>query len=108
LNLAADKPGTYAGLSGHYSGDGFSDMHFEVQALPADGFSAWVAATRQTGDTLTQQGYVTLSQQSVAVPPFTYRAVDADLFDKIITQALPPGPGPIPETNPGQHARTEH
>ncbi len=28
LNLQADKPGVFHGLSAHYSGDGFSDMHF--------------------------------------------------------------------------------
>src|SRR5271154_5026150 len=33
LNLRADTPGTYLGLSSHYSGDGFSDMHFDVRAL---------------------------------------------------------------------------
>ena len=52
LNLHADAPGTFHGLSSHYSGDGFSDMHFDVEALPADGFSAWVDATRGNGPTL--------------------------------------------------------
>ena len=37
LNLQADAPGTFRGLSSHYSGDGFSGMHFDVQAVPADG-----------------------------------------------------------------------
>ena len=37
LNLQADEPGTFRGLSSHFSGDGFSDMHFDVVALPADG-----------------------------------------------------------------------
>ena len=49
LNLQADAPGTFLGLSSHYSGDGFSGMHFEVQALPAAEFAAWVAATPQQG-----------------------------------------------------------
>ena len=47
LNLQADAPGTFPGLSSHYSGDGFSDMHFDVEAVPADHFSAWVDATRR-------------------------------------------------------------
>ena len=42
LNLHADSPGIFQGLSSHYSGAGFSDMHFDVEALPADRFSAWV------------------------------------------------------------------
>ena len=40
------------------------------------------------------------------VAPFTYRDVDPDLFQKIVTQALPPGPGPIDETSPGASKRT--
>ena len=40
LNLRADAPGTFLGLSSHYSGDGFSDMHFDVQAVPAEQFAA--------------------------------------------------------------------
>ena len=36
LNLQADAPGTFRGLSSHYSGDGFSDMHFDVLAVPAE------------------------------------------------------------------------
>src|SRR5467141_1037094 len=34
LNLRAEAPGTFLGLSSHYSGDGFSGMHFDVRALP--------------------------------------------------------------------------
>src|SRR3984893_9112095 len=42
LHLQADHPGTYRGLSGNFSGDGFSDMHFAVEAVPAENFTAWV------------------------------------------------------------------
>src|SRR5271154_2145568 len=33
LNLRADTPGTYLGLASHFSGDGFSNMHFDMQAV---------------------------------------------------------------------------
>jgi cytochrome o ubiquinol oxidase subunit 2 len=107
LYLSADKPGTYYGLSSHYSGDGFSDMHFDVQALPAEQFAAWAATTRNAGPSLTAQSYAELAKQSTAVVPFTYRDVDADLFNKIVTQALPPGPGPPRQTNPGAATTAE-
>jgi cytochrome o ubiquinol oxidase subunit II len=94
LNLQADAPGIFAGLSSHYSGDGFSGMHFEVRAVPADQFSAWVEATRKAGPTLNADSYATLVKQSINVNPFTYRAADPDLFQQIVTQKLPPGPGP--------------
>ena len=39
--------------------------------------------------------------------PFTYRDVDPDLFQKIVSQVLPPGPGPIDEISPGASRRAE-
>jgi cytochrome o ubiquinol oxidase subunit II len=105
LNLSADHPGTYHGLSSHYSGDGFSDMHFEVEAMPSADFAAWVEKTRGTGAALTGQSYSDLAKQSLKVAPFTYRNVDPDLFEKIVDQGLPPGPGPTEETNPGASTR---
>jgi cytochrome o ubiquinol oxidase subunit 2 len=40
LNLRADAPGTFLGLSSHSSGDDFSGMHFDVRAVPATMLSA--------------------------------------------------------------------
>ncbi|WP_428492273.1 ubiquinol oxidase subunit II [Rhodopila sp.] len=94
LNLEADKPGTFHGLASHFSGDGFSDMHFDVRSVPAEQFSAWVDATRKTGPTLDSASYTALAKQSTNVAPFTYRAADPGLFQRVATQQLPPGPGP--------------
>ena len=106
LNLSADAPGTFAGLSSHYSGDGFSTMHFDVDSVPAERFTAWVNETRQgSGSALTSQSYAELAKQTLSVAPFTYRDVDPDLFQKIVTLALPPGPGPINEVAPGASKR---
>src|SRR5246500_3551321 len=52
LELQADNPGTYRGLSANYSGAGFSDMYFNVNAVPAERFAQWVAATRTAGPVL--------------------------------------------------------
>src|ERR1700738_4362888 len=73
LNLQADAPDTFRGLSSHYSGDGFSDMHFDVLALPADRFKGWIEATRNSGPTLDPEAYNALAKQSRNVPPFTFR-----------------------------------
>ena len=94
LNLQADHPGTFLGLASHYNGDGFSNMHFDVQAVPQQQFDAWVQTTRQSGPTLDQVEYTKLAQQSIAVPPFTYRDADATLFARVVDQSIPPGPGP--------------
>jgi cytochrome o ubiquinol oxidase subunit 2 len=46
LNLQADKPGDYPGLSAMISGDGFADMHFDLHAMAPDQYAAWIAAAK--------------------------------------------------------------
>ncbi len=95
LHLRADEVGTLGGLSAMFNGDGFSDMHFAVRALDAPAFAAWVASTRsQGGAPLDAAGYAALARQSVNHPPTRFAAVAPDLFDRIVDQTLPPGPGP--------------
>ncbi len=96
LNLQADVPGTFHGLSSHYSGDGFSNMHFDVRAVPTAQFATWIESVRTTGPTLDPTSYAALAEQSLNTSPFTYRAADPGLFQKIVTLQLPPGPGPQP------------
>lgn len=98
LHLAADHQGEFRGRSGDFSGDHFSDMHFTVRAVSKDAFSQWVKATKADGATLDRAAYEKLEVQSVIDKPITYRAVDPALFHAIVTQQIPPGPGP---TNPG-------
>jgi cytochrome o ubiquinol oxidase subunit II len=108
LNLQADAPGTFRGLSAHFSGDGFPDMHFDVLALPAERFAAWIEATRNTGPTLDSGSYADLAVQSINTRPFTFRAADPELFQQIVTQKLPPGPGPrTGRPHPSVSPRTE-
>lgn len=94
LNIEADQVGVYYGRSAHFSGDGFPDMEFEVHAVPAPEFDAWVRQARQTGPVLDAASYSSLSKQSENVQPYTYRSVEGGLFDMIVSQKLPPGPGP--------------
>jgi cytochrome o ubiquinol oxidase subunit 2 len=94
LYLKADTPGEYLGLSTQLSGDGFSGMGFTVRAVPREAFAQWAAAARQSQSALNRGSYAALSQQSQNVRPFTYRATDRGLFDAIVTQEIPPGPGP--------------
>jgi cytochrome o ubiquinol oxidase subunit 2 len=106
LYLQADRIGVYAGRSAHYSGDGFSDMHFDVQAVAGGPFNDWVAATRSRGPVLDDAGYRQLSRQSLNVAPFTYRALSPDLYQRIVLQQLAPGPGPqAGQPDPSVHPR---
>jgi cytochrome o ubiquinol oxidase subunit 2 len=106
LYLQADEPGDYEGRSAHYSGEGFSDMHFDVRALAGDRFADWIAAARAQGPVLDEAGYRRLAAQSANVTPFTYRAADPDLYQRIVTQTLAPGPGPqAGQPDPSIHPR---
>jgi cytochrome o ubiquinol oxidase subunit 2 len=84
LHLQADHLGSYRGLSTMFSGDGFPDMRFTVDAVTDDSFAQWVRKTSETGSVLDKQSYAELVKPSKAVAPFTYRAVTPDLFSSIV------------------------
>jgi cytochrome o ubiquinol oxidase subunit II len=87
LQLQADHAGSYRGMSAQFSGDGFSDMYFNVDAVPAEKFSEWVDATSSGGPRLDASTYAELAKPSTAVTPFTYRSVVPGLFDDIRVSA---------------------
>jgi len=88
LHLRADDAGTYRGMSAQFSGDGFSDMHFNVDAVPAEKFAQWVDLVRSDGPELNAKTYADLAKPSETVAPFTYRAVATDLFDSILVSEV--------------------
>jgi cytochrome o ubiquinol oxidase subunit II len=92
LQLQADHPGSYRGLSAQFSGDGFADMRFVVDAVPDQQFQQWVASTHGKGPTLDPQSYADLAKPSEAVAPFTYGAVSPDLFNAIVNSAMADDP----------------
>jgi cytochrome o ubiquinol oxidase subunit 2 len=87
LHLQADHTGTYPGLSAMFSGDGFADMRFTVDAVSNDKFAQWVSQAREAGPVLDTQSYKDLAKPSKAIAPFTYRAVAADLFSGVVNTA---------------------
>ena len=88
LQLQADHPGAYSGLSAQFSGDGFADMRFTVDAVPAEEFARWVTTTRSTGPTLDAETYAGLAKASEGVAPYTYRAIAPDLFNRLVMSAF--------------------
>jgi cytochrome o ubiquinol oxidase subunit 2 len=83
LNLQADHAGSYRGMSAQFSGEGFADMYFNVEAVAPEKFSEWVDATRNVGGELNVKTYAELAKPSAAVSAFTYRAVAPGIFDSI-------------------------
>jgi cytochrome o ubiquinol oxidase subunit 2 len=90
LQLLASAAGTYSGFSAQFSGNGFADMQFAVDAVSPEKFAQRVAATRETGPTLDAQSYAELARPTQSVPPFTYHAVAPDLFQTIVNPDATP------------------
>jgi cytochrome o ubiquinol oxidase subunit II len=96
LNLEADQPGTFEGLSAQFSGDGFSDMRFDLVSTDAEAFKAWVGATKTQGGVLDARTFDELSRPAKADGVQTYAQVSAGLFDSISVRsiaAVPPQRG---------------
>jgi cytochrome o ubiquinol oxidase subunit 2 len=99
LNLQANRQGVYDGLSGHFSGDGFSGMRFNTRVVPSQQFAAWAAGGHGKGPALDGEAYAELSKPSSYVPPMIFGAVAPGLFDAIVANRTPPNPVPAPEHN---------
>ena len=89
LNLQADRPGTYEGISAHFSGDGFPGMQFNAHVLPPDQFAAWAQSQRGQGTPLDGRTYAELSKPSSYVKPMTFGAVAPGMFDAILLNKAP-------------------
>jgi len=100
LHLSAAHPGVYYGESSHYSGDGFSDMHFDVHAVAEDQFQAWVNSTKGHGPALDDGAYTQLAKQSLHVKPFTYGDTAPNIYADIVSEKLQQAPGPVENGTP--------
>jgi cytochrome o ubiquinol oxidase subunit II len=83
LNLQADKPGAYPGISAQFSGPGFSDMRFTVRAESSEEFAAWIAQTRKQGGVLNGPSFAELARPTRAGGELTYGSVSEDPFDTV-------------------------
>jgi cytochrome o ubiquinol oxidase subunit II len=83
LNLEADEPGTFEGLSAMFSGDGFSDMRFDLVSTNEEAFKDWVSTTKTQGGVLDARIFEELAKPAKANGAQTYGQVSEGLFDKI-------------------------
>ena len=96
LNLEADQPGTFEGLSAQFSGDGFSDMRFDLVAMEPKAFEDWVGTTKGQGGVLDARTFRELVKPAKADGTQTYALVSEGLFDGISSghmAAVPPQRG---------------
>jgi cytochrome o ubiquinol oxidase subunit 2 len=85
LHLQADHPGDYYGESAQFSGDGFSDMHFTMHAVPPDRFAQWIESVRSKSSPLDSAAYQALARESSGNAPAQYGTVEPGLFDRIVS-----------------------
>jgi cytochrome o ubiquinol oxidase subunit 2 len=89
LSLLADAPGTYQGFSAQFSGDGFSDMHFDARVMSDADFEAWMSATRQHAGTLDEGAYEQLASAHARSGVRQFGNVAPGFFDTVIARAAP-------------------
>lgn len=87
LNLKTDHAGTFRGQSAQFSGEGFSDMVFDVQSLPPDQYKSWVDKARTDGNMLDEPAYSQLAQGNTPRLVQTFGKVQQGLFDKIVSRS---------------------
>ena len=86
LNLLADRPGEFPGISANFSGDGFADMRFIVKAVPAADFDSWVVQARGSGSASTFPAMPHWRSRAKPCRRRPFAAVDPKLFERIVDQ----------------------
>ena len=94
LNLMADAPGSFSGVSANLSGKGFAGMRFIAKATTQSDFDQWVATVGQSRNTLDRATYDKLALPSENVEPLYYAGTANRLFESIIASYLYPTPSP--------------
>ncbi len=96
LHLRADRPGTYAGLSAQFSGDGFSDMRFDTVALSPADFAAWLAQARARPEALDVAAFSALARPGLAASAMSWGHVAPGLFQTILATTGKPAAASAP------------
>ena len=88
VNLLADEPGVYDGLSANFSGAGFPNMTFKAHAVSQEGFDAWVAKARTSPTKLGIDAYKELSKPTEKAPVQYFASVEPMLFPAVLDKYM--------------------
>ncbi|MCW1873045.1 ubiquinol oxidase subunit II (plasmid) [Erwinia sp. INIA-01] len=91
LNLIADETGQFDGISGNFSGPGFSDMKFITHSTSDGDFQRWVSGIKAQNHPLSFSGFKTLALPSEKHPVEHFSSVEPELFQRIIDQYMDSG-----------------
>ena len=102
-HLIANEAGQFKGVSGSYSGAGFSGMKFKaIATLDQAGFDAWVAKVKESPKLLSTMGeFDALAEQSQNHPVEYFASADPKLFVNVINKFMG-------DMKPGEHKGMEH
>ncbi len=84
LHLQANKPGVFRGVSSNLSGDGFSDMKFDVRAMPTSDLAQWQYDATTSPLRLAIDNYPVLAMPATVSSPLRYRLDTPDLYQMVI------------------------
>ena len=88
VNLIADQPGTFDGLSTNFSGAGFPDMRFTATASSQADFDAWVARVKASGNKLGLDNYADLAKPSSKDRVKYFSTVEPVLFTAVLDKYM--------------------
>ena len=91
LNLQADRPGSWPGISAQFSGDGFSDMRFEAVAVAPAEFTRWLAQVRSAGTPLDEARVASLARPGRLESPTSFAPVAPGLFERVMHRTAAAG-----------------
>ncbi|MCF6093032.1 ubiquinol oxidase subunit II [Microaerobacter geothermalis] len=83
LWLQADKEGSYYGTANNFSGEGFTEMKFQVIAEPKQRFDKWIEQIKETSPELTLKDYAVLRKPGL-VEKQQYSSFPPNLFNDIL------------------------
>lgn len=91
IQAVINEPGDYMGVSGNYSGEGYSDMRFRFHGLAAADFDQWVARVKGAKGRLDTSRYNQLNEPSIKDPVQYFASVEDGLYHRILNLCVEPG-----------------
>lgn len=88
LHGVINTAGEYKGFSSHYSGHGFSGMHFTMSGVDDQAFEQWVEEVRAAPEVLDRARYLELAKHSENVKPMHFASVEGGLYTAVVNMCV--------------------
>lgn len=89
LSLQSSHDGVYRGSSANISGEGFSDMNFNVYSVNEQDFSSWATSLKDSNiEGLSQAVYNQISEKSTDKTDQEFKLSDKNLFNYVLHKSM--------------------